>query len=564
MNLKDISGVQEVHSLVEKARVAQEKLLNLSQSQIDQIVANMVQAGLKNAEHLARLAAGETSIGRVESKILKNRFAVQEVYKSCKDLRTVGVIGYDETQKCFEIAEPVGIIAAIIPTTNPTSTTLFKALISLKSRNPVIFAPHPRAVRCIFESAKIMHDAAVAAGAPRDCIGCIQEVSLTSTQELMKHKHVNFILATGGPGLVEAAYKSGKPAIGVGQGNAPAYIDRSADIQHAVKCIVESQMFDYGTVCASEQSVVVDQAVLDKVRAEFQRQKAYFLSPEEVVKLSSVVIQNGRMNANVVGHSAFDIAQQAQLSVPIDTTVLLAPLEGVGADYPLSHEKLCPVLGFYVANDWQTGCERCIELLCLEGKGHTLVIHATNPDVILEFGLQKPVSRILVNAPSSQGGVGLATHLVPSLTLGCGTYGGNITSDNISAMHLIQKRRVATIREDFSLWPDKSKISPEILHLEFFPNFNVDSEFYCSIEPFSMDRDSIGSAWEISNIPNQTHSVSCQTTNESAWEIPDLKKLKNDIQSVNLGSQTTNENKDVWEIPDLKKFKSDIRSVYWP
>lgn len=454
-DIKDIAGIEEVHALVQKAKKAQEILASFTQTEIDGVVEKMAKAGLEAVEHLARLAAGETGMGRVESKIAKNQFAVREVYEFLRPLKTAGILGYDEKQNCYEIAEPVGVVAAVIPTTNPTSTTLFKALICLKARNAVIFAPHPKAIRCTGEAAKIMHEAAVKAGAPEGCIGCLTEVSLTVTQELMKHRDVDLILATGGPGLVEAAYKSGKPALGVGQGNSPVYMDRSANIAHAVRCVIESQTFDFGTICSSEQSIVVDAPIVPQVKEEFKRLHAYFLSPEEVAAVSAVVIQNNRMNADIVGQPAFRIAEKAGIKVPLNTTVLLAPLTGVGEDFPLSKEKLCPVLGFYEAQGWEDACKICMDLLSFEGIGHTLVVHATNPEIILEFGLQKPVSRILVNAPSAQGGVGLATGLVPSLTLGCGTFGKNITADNISAHHLFNIKRVAAIRPNFPLWEQK-------------------------------------------------------------------------------------------------------------
>ena len=465
-DIKDFTGIEEVHNLVKKAKSAQEKLALCSQEQIDRIIDSMEKAALDACDHLARLACGETGMGRVESKIAKNRFAVQNVCDSIRSLKTCGVIRYDEKQNVYEIAEPVGVIAAVIPTTNPTSTTLFKSLIAIKARNTIVFAPHPKAIRSTAEAAKIMRDAAIRAGAPEGCIECITHVSLPVTQELMKHPDVDLILATGGPGLVEAAYKSGKPALGVGQGNSPAYIDRSANVAHAVRCIVESQTFDFGTICSSEQSVVVDIPVKKKVLEEFQKLKAYLLSPQEVEKISNIVIQNKRMNADIVGQPAYQIAKKAGLEIPIDTSVLLAPLTGVGEEYPLSKEKLCPVLAFYEAKGWEDACKICMELLSFEGMGHTLVIHATNPEIIIEFGLQKSVSRILVNAPSAQGGVGLATGLVPSLTLGCGTFGKNITTDNISAHHLFNIKRVAAIKKDFPLWGKEKNINPQMSKIE--------------------------------------------------------------------------------------------------
>ncbi|NUM34390.1 MAG: aldehyde dehydrogenase family protein [Candidatus Brocadiae bacterium] len=527
-DIKDFTGIEEVHSLVKKAKNAQEKLALFSQKQIDAIVHAMEKAGLEAAEHLARLACGETGMGRVESKIAKNKFAVKNVCDSLRNLKTCGVLRYDEKQNCYEIAEPVGVIAAVVPTTNPTSTALFKALISLKSRNSIVFAPHPKAIRCTSEAAKIMKDAAIKAGAPDGCIECIQNVSLTVTQELMKHPDVDLILATGGPGLVEAAYKSGKPALGVGQGNSPAYIDRSANVAHAVRCLVESQTFDFGTICSSEQSVIVDLPAKDKVLQEFQRLKAYLLSPQEVEKVSHVVIQNNRMNADIVGQPAYQIARKAGLEIPIDTSVLLAPLKGVGEDYPLSKEKLCPVLAFYEAKGWEEACKICMELLSFEGMGHTLVVHATNPEVIMEFGLQKNVSRIIVNAPSAQGGVGLATGLVPSMTLGCGTFGKNITTDNISAHHLFNVKRVAAISKDFPLWGKDRTMNPAMSKLEIseenLPSVKQNKE-EAKIHPFQ------------------------QTEN------PQVKKAQEETKGSNVWAVNS------YHVPS---FKEKIRQIRWP
>ena len=462
----DIEAIQQVYNLVKKARGAQKQLASYSQQQIDAIVAAMAKAGGAASESLARLAVEETGMGRLESKVAKNRFAVTEVYQSIRHLKTTGIINYDTSQQCYEIAEPVGVIAAVIPTTNPTSTVLFKALIAIKARNSIVFAPHPRAVRCTAQTIAVINAAALQAGAPAGCLECLDKVSLQATQQLMHHDDVDLILATGGPGLVKAAYQSGKPALGVGAGNTPAYIDRSANIIHAVRCIVESQMFDYGTVCSSEQSVIVDEPVQQAVIAEFQNQGGYLLSPQQVEALNEVVMHDNRMNPKIVGQPAVRIAAMAGLAVPENTTVLLAPLSGVGADYPLSREKLAPILAYYQAKGWEAACELCLRLLNLEGIGHTLAVHATNPDIIMEFGLQKPVARIIVNAPTAQGGVGLATNLLPSMTLGCGTEGGNITSDNISSRHLINIKRVAAIRSDFPLWPDQRRIPEELTRLE--------------------------------------------------------------------------------------------------
>ncbi len=532
-DIKDFAGIEEVHSLVKKAKSAQERLALCSQEEIDRIIDSMEKAGLGSCEHLARLACGETGMGRVESKIAKNRFAVKNVCDSLRNLKTCGVLRHDEKQNCYEIAEPVGVIAAVIPTTNPTSTTLFKSLIALKARNSIVFAPHPKAIRCTAEAAKIMKEAAIKAGAPEGCIECVTHVSLAVTQELMKHPDVDLILATGGPGLVEAAYKSGKPALGVGQGNSPAYIDRSANVAHAVRCLVESQTFDFGTICSSEQSVVVDLPVKEKVLQEFQKHKAYILSPQEVEKVSNIVIQNNRMNADIVGQPAYQIARKAGLEIPVETTVLIAPVQGVGEKYPLSKEKLCPVLAFYEAKGWEDACSICVELLSFEGMGHTLVVHATNPDIIMEFGLQKNVSRILVNTPSAQGGVGLTTGLVPSMTLGCGTFGKNITTDNISAHHLFNIKRVAAIRKDFPLWDKGRSVNPQMAKLEISEQ----------------------------DVPVLRHSS--EDRKMPAFPVQEIKSPQpKEEKTGSISSKNTN----VWSVNEyhVPVFKEKIRQLRWP
>lgn len=577
MDIRDIPGIQEVHNLVAKAQIAQETMATLSQDEVDRIVASMAKIAQQSAEYLARMAAGETAMGRVESKTVKNLFAATQVYESISQLKTVGIIGYDEAHQCYEVAQPVGIIAAILPTTNPTSTAIFKSLIAIKARNVVIFAPHPKAVHCTAEAVKILHTAAVSAGAPENCLQCIHQVSLNVTQELMTHPEVDFILATGGPGLVKAAYQSGKPAIGVGQGNAPAYIDRSANLAHAVRCIVESKTFDNGTICSSEQSVIIDEPIYDSAIREFQKLRAYVLSPEEVAQLSKYAIVNGHMNPEVVGQPASKIAQKAGINAPSDTTVLLAFLEGVGPKYPLSHEILAPILALYKAKDWQSACERSLELLNLEGAGHTLALHATNPEVITQFALHKPVSRLLVNAPSSQGGVGFATYLLPSLTLGCGTSGGNITSDNISAKHLISIKRVATIRSDFPLWGKDKPINPEIAELDLI------EDQYLKLPPgFGMQRP-LGQLWGVSgkafSPANRAKSLSAKSDSPAQKENladtttpaqPSAASTEKSAPSIekNAGAPSTsqpNKLKEPWQVqtyspPSLERF----RDMRWP
>ena len=441
---RDLCSLQEARNLVKAARKAQETLRNFTQEQVDHIIDMMREAGEANAAKLAMMAVSETGMGNYADKCFKNYFASRTVYDSIKSLKTVGIIREDHEQKIWEIAEPVGVIAGIIPTTNPTSTVIYNAMIALKSRNAIVFSPHPTAVRCTNEAAKIMHQAAVAAGAPEGVIGCIMNVSMGATTELMKHPSVAMILATGGSALVKAAYSSGKPALGVGPGNVPAFVERSADLAKAAEYIVMGKSFDNGTICASEQSIVAEECIAEELITQLKRYGAHFLEPEEVQKVSSVVmLRNGGVNPKVVGKDPKFIAQLAGISIPDPTKCLVAPLAGVGPKWPLSYEKLTTVLGFYRVADWEEGCERCMQLLEAGGVGHSLAIHCNNEEIIREFALKKPVNRILVNTPAALGGVGASTGLSPSFTLGCGTWAGSSVSENVTPLHLINIKRVA-------------------------------------------------------------------------------------------------------------------------
>lgn len=441
---KDLSSIQQARNMVKTAKAAQKKFADFDQLSVDRIIRAMALAGAENAQRLARLAVDETGIGRYEDKIVKNMFASKEVYESIKDLKTVGIIKDDKAKGIIEIASPVGVVMGIIPTTNPTSTAIFKAMIALKARNAIVLSPHPRAVKCTCEAAKVMADAATMAGAPEGLISCLSIPTMEATNELMKSPDVSVILATGGGAMVKAAYSSGKPAYGVGPGNVPAFIERSANIKEAVSNIVKSKTFDNGTICASEQSVIVEECIAREAIAEFIRQGVHFVTGENKKKLQKAVISaNGGMNADVVGKSPQEIAVVAGINIPEGTRLLIAPLESVGKTEPLSAEKLCPVLGFYVAVDWMSACELCYELLAYGGMGHSLVIHSENQNVILEFALKKPVFRILCNTPSALGAIGATTNLPPSLTLGCGAVGGNITSDNVGPLHLVNIKRLA-------------------------------------------------------------------------------------------------------------------------
>jgi acetaldehyde dehydrogenase (acetylating) len=441
---RDLASIAEARSLARRAKAAAPVLAEFSQQQIDAIVDAMAAAVTPHAEALARLAHEETGYGVVADKVQKNLFASENVYKFIRPMKTVGVIRRLEDRKVVEIAEPFGVVCAIVPTTNPTSTAIYKILISLKARCPVVISPHPSAVRCISRVAEIMSEAARRAGAPDGSISCMTTVTLEGTQELMKSREVAVILATGGMGLVRAAYSAGKPAYGVGPGNAPAFIERSADVPKAVRDVVTGKTFDNGVLCSSENSVVVDAPVVDEVKREFVKNGGYFMSQPEIDAVAGVLLGPQRLpNPALVGRPAVVIAKAAGISVPSETRVLIAELKGVGRDYPLSIEKLAPVLSFYVVADWQEGCRRCIEILRYGGMGHTMSIHSRNDQIILEFGLKKPAGRIVVNTPTTHGSIGLTTGLDPAMTLGCGGWGGNITSDNISPRHLLNIKRLA-------------------------------------------------------------------------------------------------------------------------
>jgi acetaldehyde dehydrogenase (acetylating) len=441
---KDLASIAEARALARRAKAAQLVLAEFSQAQVDAIIDAMAAAVTPHAEALARLAVEETGFGVVADKVQKNLFSSRQVYEFIKPMKTVGVIGRNDEKKVIEIAEPFGVVAAVIPSTNPTSTAIYKILISIKSRCAVVMTPHPSAARCITRTADVMYEAGRKAGLPDGAIGWMQTVTLEGTQELMKAREVSVILATGGMGLVRAAYSAGKPAYGVGPGNAPCYIESSADVRKAANDILTGKSFDNGVLCSSPNSVVVDQAIEAEARRQFVDQGGYFLSAAEADTLAKQLVTPQRLpNPAFVGKPATFIAQKIGITVPANTRALIAELKGVGRDFPLSIEKLCPVLSYYVVKDWRDGCERCKEILRYGGMGHTMSIHSQNDAVILEFGLHKPAYRICVNTPTTHGSIGLTTGLDPAMTLGCGGFGGNITSDNITPKHLINVKRVA-------------------------------------------------------------------------------------------------------------------------
>lgn len=439
---KDLLSRQEVRDLIRNAKEAQKEYATFSQERIDSIIYKMVQGLKPFHEKLAKMAVEETGFGNWQDKVLKNKFASDYLYEYIKDMKTVGELS--NKNGVLEIGVPMGVIAALIPSTNPTSTTIYKTLISLKSGNAVIISPHPNAKNCIIETANILKELATKEGVPKNLINVVTTITMDATDELMKHKDTSLILATGGEAMVKAAYSSGTPAIGVGPGNGPAFIEKSANIPLAVKRILDSKTFDNGVICASEQSIIVEKVSREKVISELKKQGAHFLNFEDSKKLANFILRsNGTMNPQIVGKSAQKLADMADISIPKNTKVLISEQTEVSKKNPYSREKLAPILAFYCENSWEEACEKAIEILNVEGKGHTMVIHSENQDIIREFALKKPVSRLLVNTPGSLGGIGGTTNIAPALTLGCGAIGGSSTSDNITPLNLINIRRVA-------------------------------------------------------------------------------------------------------------------------
>ncbi|HEY0324047.1 MAG TPA: aldehyde dehydrogenase family protein [Pyrinomonadaceae bacterium] len=439
---KDLVSVQQARDLVEAAHRAQVELARFDQAKIDRICEAMARAAIREAARLGALAVEETGYGVPADKETKNRFASEDVWDYFKGLRTVGVVS--ESKDVVEIASPRGVVAGIIPSTNPTSTAIFKCLISIKSRNAIVLSPHPSAARCINETVRVIREAAIKEGLPADAIGCMTTATIEGTEALMKHKQTAVILATGGIGLVRAAYSSGKPAFGVGPGNVPVFIERTANVAKAVQDILTGKTFDNGTICASEQAVVCDAPIEKEVREQFRAQGAHFLSASEAEQLAKVVVTPQRsLNAGIVGRSVEVIAKLAGLNVPAGTRCLMADVGGVGREHPLSMEKLSPILAFYVEDGVTRGAARCFEILSYGGMGHTAGIHTQSREAAVRYGSEMPASRITVNTPTTHGAIGFSTALPPSMTLGCGSWGGNVTSDNVSPLHLMDIKRVA-------------------------------------------------------------------------------------------------------------------------
>ena len=441
---KDLLSVQEVRDLVEKAKKAQQEFALKSQEEVDAIVKSVAEAGVRNAKRLAKMAHEETGFGIEADKVIKNVFGSRGVYEAIKDMKTIGVLEVDEEKKTKKIAIPVGIVAGLIPSTNPTSTAFYKSEIALKGGNAIIFSPHPNAKNCIVEAVKVIRTAIAEAGGNEDLVSVITIPTIQATDMLMKHPDVAMILATGGSAMVRAAYSSGTPAIGVGPGNGPAYIEKTADVALAVKRIMDSKTFDNGTICASEQSVMCDCDMEPAVRVEMEKQGAYFLNDEQIAKLGKFILRaNGTMNPQIVGKSAQVIADLAEIEIPEGTRVLVAKETGIGFGHPYSNEKLAPILGFYTAENYVEICELAQKILHYEGAGHTFSMHTKDPQIVDYFAARIPASRIMVNTPSALGGIGASTGMLPALTLGCGAIGGSATSENVGPQHLINVRVVA-------------------------------------------------------------------------------------------------------------------------
>ena len=459
----DLRSIQEARDLARKGAAAAKQMAGYTSEQIDRILKSMVEAAREHAACLGKMAVEETGFGKALDKAYKNHAASVLLYEDIKDMKTVGIISEDSEKKILEVAAPAGLIMGIVPSTNPTSTVIYKSMIAIKAGNAIVFSPHPSAAKCTLKAAEVMREAAIKAGAPEGVIGCVSMPTMAATNELMHCKEVALIIATGGPGMVKAAYSAGKPAIGVGAGNSPAYIERSADVKAAVDAIMASKTFDNGTICASEQSIICETCNRQQVVDELKRQGAYFMTREETEKVCRLLFKNGHaMNAKFVGRTPDVIAQAAGISIPMGTRVLIGEQDGVGEGYPLSYEKLTTVLAFYTVEDWKQACELSMQLL-QNGIGHTMSLHTQNEDIVRKFAV-KPASRILVNTGGSMGGTGISTDLNVAFTLGCGTCGGSSVSENVSPLNLINVKKVAYGLKNCTtlLQDDKSFCHPDL------------------------------------------------------------------------------------------------------
>ena len=472
---------QVIDELVVKGNQALKEMKAFDQEKVDHIVHQMAMAALNQHMPLAKMAVEETGRGIYEDKAIKNMFASESIWNSIKYDKTVGVISEDKQKQIIEIADPVGVVCGVTPTTNPTSTTIFKAMISIKTRNPIIFAFHPSAQKCSSAAARIVRDAAVAAGAPENCVQWVEQPSIEGTNTLMNHEGVAIVLATGGSAMVKAAYSTGKPALGVGPGNTPAYVEKTARIKRAVNDLIISKSFDNGMICASEQGVIVDAEVYDTVKAEFEAHQVYIVKENELAKLEKAVMNEAKtaVNPAIVGHSAVSIAKDAGINVPAGTKILIAELEDAGADYPLSREKLSPVLAMFKANSREHGLELCEKMLKLGGEGHTAVLHSEDEDLHIQFGLRMNACRILINSPAAQGGIGdIYNEMIPSLSLGCGSYGKNSVSKNVTSINLINTKTVTKRRNNMQWFKLPEKIYFELNSIQYLEKMeNIERAF---------------------------------------------------------------------------------------
>ncbi len=483
---KNISIKEEIDVLVQNAEEALKAYVDFDQQKVDKIVHAMALAGLEHHRELAKLAHEETQRGVYEDKIIKNIFSTEYIWNSIKDEKTVGIVEDNEMEGYVEVAEPVGIVAGVTPVTNPTSTTMFKSLICTKARNPIIFGFHPSAQQSSLAAAKTLRDAAIAAGAPEHCIQWIEHPSVEATMALMNHPKVSLILATGGSGMVRSAYSCGKPALGVGPGNAPCYIETSANVKRACNDLMMSKTFDNGMICASEQAVIVDKVISNLFESYMKENSCYFLNEAEIEKVSKFVIniEKGAVNPDVVGKSAYWIADKSGVKVPENTKILIARLKDVGPEYPLSREKLSPVLAYYVVNNHVEGFEMCRKMLDMGGLGHTAIIHSTNDDLIEKFGKAMKVGRIIANSPSSQGAIGdIYNTNTPSLTLGCGSYGHNSTTANVSTVNLINKKKIAKRRVNMQWFKIPPKIYFEYGSVQYLESMEGISKAFIVSDP---------------------------------------------------------------------------------
>lgn len=440
----DLLSIQQARDLAVAAHQAQKQWARATQAQVDRACEAMAMVAYRESERLARMACEETGYGVPSHKTLKNHLSSKILWDAIRETRTVGIIRQDEQRQIYDIAWPIGMVTALIPSTNPTSTAIFKIIIAIKARNGIVIAPHPAAVGCTSETARTMSEAAEEEGMPPALVSCMTEVTMSGTQALMKHKYTSLILATGGAEMVRAAHSVGKPAYGVGPGNVPCYVDRTADIARAARYIVASKAFDHSVICSTEQAVVADQPIAVELARLMENEGAFFVDQYQARRLSETLFQvDGTINAASVGKSPQELGNMAGITVPDAARILVAPLEAVGREVPLSREKLTTVLGWYEADGWEAGCDRCIELIKFGGRGHSLVLHAEDEDVIMAFGLEKPAFRIVVNTMGTLGTTGLTTGLTPSMTLGPGGIGGAITGDNISVQHMFNIKRLA-------------------------------------------------------------------------------------------------------------------------